>query len=205
MDVFQDVRQRPGVSWPDEVRQRLDTADIVLAVIGPNWLMARDAVGRRRIDRADDWVRLELEHALASGKVLIPVVFGERPPADALPPSLQELSRRQSVTVREEYGEDDLQPVLAEIERHLQTDQTRSFAPPSDDRSLPYPDPPLPIVPAPLSAGDLERALSDTLGGWHVVESPLPEDPTVNRQELQNEFRFPDFADVIAFMATLAP
>jgi pterin-4a-carbinolamine dehydratase len=205
VDIFQDVRQRPGVSWPDEVRERLRSADIVLAIIGPDWLTAEDAGGRRRIVQDDDWVRLELEHALASGAILIPVVFGERPPAGELPPTLQDLGNRQSVTVREEYFEHDLQPVLAEIERHLPAGDARSLAPSSDERSLPYPHPPLLVVPAPLTAGELEMVLHETLAGWRVVESPLPEDATATRQELQKEFRFETFPGVIAFMSALVP
>jgi hypothetical protein len=59
--VYRDTSERLGVPWPEELRERCSAADIVLVVIGPQWLEAKDGFARRRIDRPDDWVRQEIE------------------------------------------------------------------------------------------------------------------------------------------------
>ena len=152
VSVFLDTRQRPGVDSPKELRAELDRADVVLAVIGPEWLSAKDKYARRRIDQPDDWVRQELEIALASDTTVLPVVFETTlPEKEALPDSIQALPDQVGVLVRRDSTEGDLQPVLAEIERHLDDPPRRSQAERPGSGQLPYPDPPLTIVPAPLS------------------------------------------------------
>src|SRR5262249_42420918 len=63
--------------------------DVFLAVIGPNWLDAKDDSGRRRFDNPDDFVTIEIAAALARNIRVIPVlVDGARTPkADRLPRS----------------------------------------------------------------------------------------------------------------------
>jgi pterin-4a-carbinolamine dehydratase len=202
-EVFQDTQQRAGARWPDEVRERLHASDIVLAVVGPEWLGASDQFKRRRIDQDDDWVRLELEEALNGGKTVLPVVFECEPPrAEALPPSLHELATRQMVEVRDDYAENDLQPLLAELLRRVESGTTPAAAP-TQTRHLPYPDPPLVIKPAALERADLQNTLSEVLPEWSERESPLPEDTSRTRHELFREFLFDSFADVVEFMGSM--
>ena len=52
MDV--DDIQR-GDTFADTLTERLQQADVLLAVIGPRWLTLADASGTRRLDKADDW------------------------------------------------------------------------------------------------------------------------------------------------------
>ena len=96
--IFRDREIGPGEGFAKRLRATLDSADVALAVIGPRWEDARDAHGQRRLERADDWVRIELETVLARGIPVVPVlVGGARMPAPAsLPESLEEFSRRQA-------------------------------------------------------------------------------------------------------------
>jgi pterin-4a-carbinolamine dehydratase len=205
--IYRDASERLGVAWPQEIRDRCTAADIVLAVIGPNWLEARDQYSRRRIDQPDDWVRQELELALAGNKTLIPVVFGRvgMLPREALPESIADLAERRGVIVRDELP-DDLQPVLREIELHLPETAGRNKRKDvgGDRRQLPYPDPPLKIKPAPMTEADIETSLQELLTGWEVISGPLPEDPSQLRVELHRTFTFHTFLDVLAFMAKIA-
>jgi len=205
--IYRDTSERLGVAWPNEVRERCGTADLMLAVIGPNWLEARDQYARRRIDQSDDWVRQEIELALAGDKVLIPVIFGQSRmlPREALPESIADLADRRGVLVRDEFP-NDLQPVLREIELHLPETNFRNVRSDigGDRRKLPYPDPPLPIKPAPMTEGDIDIALHELLEDWEVIAGPLPENSGRLRIELYKEFIFHHFLDALKFMAEIA-
>ena len=112
--VFRDVEIPPGADFGEYITGLVDKCNIVLAIIGPGWLDARDREGERRIDKPDDWVRLEIERALARDSVeVIPVlVDGARlPPREELPESLLALRRRNAFELsdrRWDYDVDQL-------------------------------------------------------------------------------------------------
>jgi hypothetical protein len=89
--IFRDIDKMPlGKNFYEHIQEELADCDVVLVVIGPQWL-AIDAQGQSRIQQADDPVRLEVEAALASGATVIPVlVEGAAIPKSAdLPESLK--------------------------------------------------------------------------------------------------------------------
>lgn len=96
--IFRDREIPPGEDFATHLRDTLDSADIALAIIGPDWLDCRNADGQRRLDAPDDWVRLELETMLARGIPIVPVLVGgaTMPPPQELPENLVEFSRRQA-------------------------------------------------------------------------------------------------------------
>lgn len=86
-----------------------------------HWMGASmDAFGRasRRIDDPEDWVRKELETALTEQKLVVPVLLegAKLPPREALPETLRSLPDCQSVTVREDYWDNDLLPLVQKIQ-----------------------------------------------------------------------------------------
>src|SRR5690349_15339273 len=86
--VFTDPADTPaGSSFLDVVTQSLSRADVLLVVIGRSWLNAADETGENRLDSTTDYVRREVEVALARGARIMPVlVDGARmPPAEVLP------------------------------------------------------------------------------------------------------------------------
>src|SRR5215831_16515157 len=71
--VFIDVDTiEPGVDFAEAISREVATCQVLVAVIGPNWLTATDERGRRRLDDPDDLVRLEIEAALARDVRVIP-------------------------------------------------------------------------------------------------------------------------------------
>jgi formylglycine-generating enzyme required for sulfatase activity len=96
-NIFIDVdRLRAGLKY------KLRQCKVMLAIIGPNWVDARDEkTDSRRIDDPEDWVRVEIERALAQKIPVIPVlVAGATLPSKGdLPQSLQPLLEHHSVTV----------------------------------------------------------------------------------------------------------
>ena len=100
-NVFIDVDMRAGVKFPAVLEQRLAECKVMLVLIGPTWLEARDDQGNRRLDSSDDWVRLEIAHALKRNITVIPVrVNGaELPARTVLPEDIRGLLDHQAASV----------------------------------------------------------------------------------------------------------
>ena len=98
--VFKDVDSiQLGDDFVEVITRAVGSCDVLLALIGDEWLTITDEHGRRRLDNPDDFVRLEIEAALARHVRVIPIlVDGARMPrTDELPPSLAALVRRQAL------------------------------------------------------------------------------------------------------------
>jgi hypothetical protein len=109
-NLFMDVDQIPaGFDFVEYLHSQVAACDVFLAVIGPNWLNAKDDDGRRRFDNPDDYVTVEIAAALARSIPVIPVLVDGAltPKADKLPDSVKPLVRRNAVEVRNtQFGRD---------------------------------------------------------------------------------------------------
>ncbi|MCZ4603526.1 toll/interleukin-1 receptor domain-containing protein [Streptomyces sp. Lzd4kr] len=97
-EVFREYRSiTPGQEFVDSIKVILDEAPVVLAIIGPDWLTAKDENGIRALDRRSDYLRRELEAAGQAGRVIVPVLLDNTPmPSTAdLPATLTGLAERQ--------------------------------------------------------------------------------------------------------------
>jgi hypothetical protein len=110
-----------GQEWPAALRAALDSSSVVLAVIGPEWILARDEYGRRRIDDPRDWVRNEIQFAIEAQKRLVPLLVRHArvPPPDALPTEIARLSERQAFGIRGEAWRHDVNAVLDELNAYI--------------------------------------------------------------------------------------
>ena len=100
--IFKDVDNiQPGEDFVEKIGEAVASCDVLLALIGPQWLEAADETGARRLDDPDDFVRIEITTALTRGVLVIPIlVDGARmPPASRLPGELVPLTRRQAVEI----------------------------------------------------------------------------------------------------------
>ena len=111
----------PGLDFAEEVTRAVAACQVLVAVIGPAWLTAADGRGRRRLDDPDDFVRLEIETALARGVRVIPVLAqgAMMPGGDDLPESLAVLARRNALFIRHESFRSDAGRLVTAIERVL--------------------------------------------------------------------------------------
>jgi TIR domain/PAN domain len=122
-NLFMDVDHIPaGIDFVDYLHSQVAACDVFLAVIGPNWLDARDDSGRRRFDNPDDYVTIEIAAALARNIRVIPVlVDGARTPkADKLPDSVKPLARRNAVEVRNTHFGRDAEALANKVREALQ-------------------------------------------------------------------------------------
>src|SRR5262245_63680032 len=64
--LFMDVDHVPaGIDFVEHLHSQVAACRVFLAVIGPNWLDAKDDDGRRRLDKPDDFVAIEIAAALS--------------------------------------------------------------------------------------------------------------------------------------------
>jgi hypothetical protein len=95
--VFIDVDSIAlGRDFRDSLHESLESCDVVLALIGPNWLDIKDPHGRRRLDDPADFVRQEIATALKRNIPVTPLLVQDAamPAADRLPDDLKELAFR---------------------------------------------------------------------------------------------------------------
>jgi eukaryotic-like serine/threonine-protein kinase len=101
--VFKDVDSIPlGQDFRGHLNEVVGGCAAVLAIIGPRWTDARNNAGQRRLEDADDFVRIELEAALARNIPVVPVLVGHAsmPATTDLTGSLASMVFRQSIEVR---------------------------------------------------------------------------------------------------------
>ena len=105
--IFMDVDSIPlAVDFRDHIAQSVGQCDVMLAIIGPEWLGQSSGTMRmgdpaRRIDDPADFVRNEVEAALNRKIPVIPVLIGHTsmPSHADLPPSLAALAFRNAAQV----------------------------------------------------------------------------------------------------------
>lgn len=147
--VFMDVAAiEPGLDFRKVIDHNVASCGVLLAVIGPGWLEAKDETGQRRLDDPMDFVRLETASALKRDIPVVPVlVRGARMPrVEQLPPDLQELAYRNGLEITHPRWDSDVEVLVKALHRHI-----RSEAPAPEPTTRPAPAPPRSAAPANVS------------------------------------------------------
>ena len=110
--VFMDLDSiPPGADFEEHIREEIDQCDVVLVLIGDEWLTPEPDTGTRRIDQPNDFVRLEIMSSLRAEKVrVIPVlVEGARmPAATELPDDIARLARLNAYVLSDSHWARDI-------------------------------------------------------------------------------------------------
>ena len=118
--VFRDKENiGGGVSWKREVLQQIAGDSALLVCIGKDWINARDAQGRRRLDDEHDPMRLEIADGIRDGARILPILLEDAamPAASELPGELQILAELNARRLRDSdwsYDFDRICTVLGE-------------------------------------------------------------------------------------------
>ena len=121
--VFMDVDTiDPGIDFVEVIEQAVSCCEVLLVVIGNEWLDARDAHGKRRLDNPADFVRLEIAAALERKIRIIPVLVKDAamPRPEDLPPDLIKLTRRNAIELSDARFVSDVDRLIQAIEVVLQ-------------------------------------------------------------------------------------
>lgn len=162
--VFRSSRAiAAGVSFPPELVREAANCLVMLVVIGERWL-ARDGAGKRRIAAPADWVRTEIELALAGGRPVVPVLVDGRArlgAGDELPASIAELVDRNYLRLHHRSAELDLVRIADEVRPHLGVDG--SYA-------IPRPPGPTPLtsLPATFRSHDISLTAAEINGRYYA-------------------------------------
>jgi len=118
--VFMDVDAiRPGENFAAVLDESVGQCDVLIALIGKRWTSATDREGRRRLERPEDYVRLELQTALASDRTrVIPALVqgAEMPSSDELPQLMRELAMRQAIELSDVRWRSDVDRLIRSLE-----------------------------------------------------------------------------------------
>jgi TIR domain len=104
--VFMDLDNiAPGELWEDVVNRAVGSCDVLIALIGREWMTLTDRTGRLRIENPIDPVRLEIETALRERLKVIPALIQEAkmPDTDALPSGLAALPGIQALAITDDW------------------------------------------------------------------------------------------------------
>lgn len=75
--VFMDIDTlEPGEDFVEVLERTVSACDVLIAIIGRQWLSAKDEDGKSRLDNPEDFVRLEITAALNRGIRVIPALVG---------------------------------------------------------------------------------------------------------------------------------
>lgn len=119
--VFMDVDDIvAGQSFEQAIERAVNGAQALLVLIGPRWAGPR-ADGPPRLHDPADYVRREVQTALAHGMPVVPLLVdgAAMPAADSLPEPLRPLALRQAVVIDHRRFAADLDRLAADLYRQL--------------------------------------------------------------------------------------
>lgn len=129
--VFMDVEGiEPGLDFVVAIEEAVASCRVLIAVIGDEWATAADAAGRRRLDDANDFIRLETGAALQRGIRVVPVLVGGAvmPQIADLPDDLKSLTRRQAIEINHKQWEASTGELIRTLESILKVPPVNTVA-----------------------------------------------------------------------------
>jgi hypothetical protein len=121
-NVFMDIDTiEPGLDFTEVIERTVASCDVLIALIGRQWLTSTDAAGQRRLEDPDDFVRREIATALRRNIRVIPALVQDTsmPRAADLPDDLQPLTRRNAVDLSDTHFHRDVDYLIEVLDRVL--------------------------------------------------------------------------------------
>jgi hypothetical protein len=120
-NVFMDIDTlEPGTDFAEELQRTVTSCDVLLAILGKQWLGAKDEEGRARISNPDDLVALEIGAALERPNIrVVPILVAgaTMPRSTEIPGQLSGLTRRQALVLPDIGFHQALGRLIQAIER----------------------------------------------------------------------------------------
>ncbi|HMB29493.1 MAG TPA: toll/interleukin-1 receptor domain-containing protein [Blastocatellia bacterium] len=121
--IFKDVDSIPlGADFRGALDKAVGQCNLLLAVIGRQWLSSQNESGARRLDDSRDFVRIEIESAMRRDIPVIPLLVqgAGMPGENDLPQSLQALVFRNAIPIRPDPDfHHDIDRLIKGVELHF--------------------------------------------------------------------------------------
>jgi hypothetical protein len=118
--VFMDVAAiEAGRDFRKAIEEGVVKCGVLLVMIGPEWLNAKDEAGGRRLDDPADFVRIETASALKRDIPVIPVLVrgAQMPRVEQLPDELKELAYRNCIELTHARWRSDIHLLIEALRR----------------------------------------------------------------------------------------
>ena len=141
---FLDIDNIPfGADFRQYIGNAVGQCDVLLVLIGDQWLESTDDQGRRRIEDPSDYVRIEIESALKRNIPVVPVLVGEAkvPGASELPESIRDMAYRNAAEIRATRDQkNQIERLVSGLAEHLRekvsgAEEEKPAAPPKEEPS----------------------------------------------------------------------
>jgi hypothetical protein len=173
------------------IERAVGSCDVLIALIGRQWIAATDAEGRRRLDSANDFVRAEIAAALAHGIRVVPVLIhgASMPRSEDLPEEIRELAWRNAIVLSDAHFAADVRLLISSLrgfvtsarpdsEPSSETPEVATVPAPSVRRRSPYAGLPVTRWRALLVASILFAATAAALAAVALFTRGSPSCPT---------------------------
>jgi hypothetical protein len=120
--IFRDLDSlEPGLDFAEVIQSTVDSTEVMIAVIGKNWLTATDEDGQKRLENPNDYVRIEIATALERDTRVIPLLVqgAAMPRAEDLPEDLASLTRRNAFELHDFSWNEEVQRLITTLDKVL--------------------------------------------------------------------------------------
>lgn len=118
--VFMDVAAiEAGRDFRKAIEEGVVKCGVLLVLMGPEWLNAKDEAGARRLDDPADFVRIETASALKRDIPVVPVLVRgvQMPRAEQLPDDLKDLAYRNCIELTHARWRSDIHLLIEALRR----------------------------------------------------------------------------------------
>ena len=107
-DVFMDLEQIRGGDFEEIIHQQIDSCDYFLPIF------SKDTFCLERIHNPDDWIRKEMEYALAKDKSIVPILAEGFPQLEKakLPISLLPMVKTDGIKIYKDYFREGIEKLI---------------------------------------------------------------------------------------------
>ena len=121
-NIFMDIDTlKPGVDFVEAIEKAVGSCQVLIALIGRQWLTITDSQGQQRLNDPQDFVRLEIKTALDRNIRVIPALIGgaTMPQSMDLPNGLKKLARRNAIEISDTRFREDVDRLINAMDEVL--------------------------------------------------------------------------------------